>query len=67
MQLSLFYDYQGILDSSSFHRKYDALFQSFDSRTPSISALKSNATSQDSDPANSRTQLSATTVPSATR
>lgn len=30
MQLSLFYDYQGILDSSSFHRKYDALFQSFD-------------------------------------
>lgn len=30
MQLSLFYDYQGILDSSSFHRKYDALFQAFD-------------------------------------
>ncbi len=30
MQLSLFYDYRGILDSSSFHRKYDALFQAFD-------------------------------------
>ena len=30
MQLSLFYDYQGILDSSSFHRKYDALFLAFD-------------------------------------
>ncbi len=30
MQLSLFYDYLGILDSSSFHRKYDALFQAFD-------------------------------------
>ena len=30
MQLSLFYDYQGILDSSSFHRKYDALFHAFD-------------------------------------
>lgn len=30
MQLSLFYDYQGILDSSSFHRKYDALFRAFD-------------------------------------
>lgn len=30
MQLSLFYDYQGILDASSFHRKYDALFQAFD-------------------------------------
>lgn len=27
MQLSLFYDYQSILDSSSFIRKYDALFQ----------------------------------------
>ena len=30
MQLSLFYDYRGILDSSSFHRKYDALFLAFD-------------------------------------
>lgn len=30
MQLSLFYDYEGILDSSSFHRKYDALFQAFE-------------------------------------
>jgi len=30
MQLSLFYDYHGILDSSSFHRKYDALFQAFE-------------------------------------
>ena len=30
MQLSLFYDYQGILDSSSFHKKYDALFLAFD-------------------------------------
>ena len=27
MQLSLFYDYQTILDSNSFIRKYDALFQ----------------------------------------
>jgi len=26
MQISLFYDYQSILDSSSFYRKYDALF-----------------------------------------
>ena len=30
MQLSLFYDYRGILESSSFHRKYDALFLAFD-------------------------------------
>ena len=30
MQLSLFYDYQGILEASSFHRKYDALFLAFD-------------------------------------
>ena len=30
MQLSLFYDYRGILDASSFHRKYDALFLAFD-------------------------------------
>jgi hypothetical protein len=27
MQLSLFYDYQSMLDSSSFYRKYDAIFQ----------------------------------------
>ncbi len=30
MQLSLFYDYRGILEASSFHRKYDALFLAFD-------------------------------------
>ena len=27
MQLSLFYDYQSLLASSSFYRKYDAIFQ----------------------------------------
>ena len=30
MQLSLFYDYQGILKTSSFYRKYDALFRAFE-------------------------------------
>jgi len=30
MQLSLFHDYKGILEASSFHRKYDALFLAFD-------------------------------------
>lgn len=30
MQLSLFYDYQAILDSCPFYQKYDALFQAFD-------------------------------------
>jgi len=30
MQLSLIIDYQGFLDTSSFHQKYDALFRAFD-------------------------------------
>jgi len=30
MQLSLFYDYYAIIDSCSFLKKYDALFQAFD-------------------------------------
>jgi len=30
MQFQLFFDYQSILDSSSFIRKYDALFRAFD-------------------------------------
>jgi hypothetical protein len=31
MQFSLFYDYYAIVNSCSFYKKYDALFQSFDS------------------------------------
>lgn len=30
MQLSLFYDYQAVLDSCPFYQKYDALFRAFD-------------------------------------